>query len=131
MNHICYSYNWTLHYKKNLSTRPCELIESFNFNHLQIPLAIRHTFWHTSHRHKEPEISLFQTYCLWLLRKLYSFEKDNFFSTLSCKLVLSFWKAAISYPFTHLSVSAANIVFEYTEAFLQIFQYIHDPFSLD
>ena len=90
---------------ESLSTKLRGLLGSFNLNDLLIPLAIRQTFSHTSHKHKDSGISIFQTYCLWLLKGLYNFEKESFLSNIPWKLKLSFWKPTISFPFTMSSTS--------------------------
>ena len=79
-------------------------------------------------------ISLFQTYCLWLLKKLYTFEKERFFLNLYWKL--SCQSKNRQFHFNSLcqvfhSVSTTNIVFEHHDTFPQMSQYKHDPFSLD
>ena len=81
------------------------LLGGFNLNDLLIPLAIRQAFSHTWHKHKDSGISIFQMHCFWLLKGLYSFEKESFFSNIPWKLKLSFWKPTTSFPFTMSSTS--------------------------
>ena len=63
----------------NLSTKWCRLIESVSFNDLLILLAIRQAFSHTSLRHEDSIMSLFQMYaceiwksCIALKRRAFS-----------------------------------------------------------
>ena len=105
INHICFSYNRTLRYKKIFLQNRLDLLEALvlmtcwsffqSDRHFHIP--------RTSKRIQEA--SLFQTYCLSLLKNFYSFEKENFFTKLSWKLAFSFWKPTISFSLTVSSMS--------------------------